>query len=90
MFGFITHIFLLKVPQELTDSITISITHSNYSPSSKAHVLSSHNYFVSLYELLQDKVHYNIAQDTQASLGRDKTQSGLLCMKGEADSSITQ
>lgn len=41
------------------------------------------NYFDTLYELLEDTVHWNIAQDNLNSLGRDKTCSGLLWMKAE-------
>lgn len=67
------NISLLKAPQELTDSITTSLSCSNYSPGSTAHILSSHNYSDTLYELLKDTVHWNIAQDTPTSLNRDKT-----------------
>lgn len=79
-------ILLLKAPQELTDSIAISTSCRNYSPSSKSHVFSSHNYFGILYQLLKDTVHRNIVQNT---LTRDKTWPRLLQMNAEAVSSTT-
>lgn len=75
IFKFMQHIFSLKVPQELTNSITISIWCSNYSPSPKAHFLSSQLLWHFLYEVQKDRVHWNIAQANLTSLSRHKTCS---------------
>lgn len=67
--------YLITVPQELTGSVKISLSRSNHTLSSKAYVLSRHNYPDIPYELQKNnKLCWNIAQDTLSSPSKEETQ----------------